>query len=120
MHALVSALVQTFITAPPSVTPTEGDEAADPRAGSASGHVSVGESVTRGALALLSTQPLTWGASLLTTILGPRLLGAEALGQFTIVFTIATLAATGTSLGVSEFLVRRVAQSPRTLRQDAG
>jgi O-antigen/teichoic acid export membrane protein len=80
----------------------------------------VGESVTRGALALLSTQPLTWGASLLTTIAAPRLLGAEALGQFTIVFTIATLAATATSLGVSEYLVRRVAQSPATLRQDAG
>lgn len=80
----------------------------------------VGESVTRGALALLSTQPLTWAGSLLTTIAAPRLLGAEALGQFTFVFTIATLAATATSLGGSEYLVRRVAQSPTTLRQDAG
>src|SRR5207247_8960317 len=97
-----------------------GHADAAPRAGSAPGHAPVGGVLTRGALSLLSTQPLTWGASLLTTIAGPRLLGAEALGQFTVVFTIATLAATGTSLGVSEFLVRRVAQSPATLRQDAG
>jgi len=80
----------------------------------------VGESVTRGALALLSTQPLTWAGTLLTTIAAPRLLGANGLGEFTIAFTIVTLAATATSLGVSEYLVRRVAQSPATLRQDAG
>ncbi len=80
----------------------------------------VGESVARGALALLSTQPLTWAASLLTTIVVPRLLGADALGEFTIAFTISNLASTATSLGVSEYLVRRTAQSPGTLRQDAG
>jgi O-antigen/teichoic acid export membrane protein len=80
----------------------------------------VGESITRGALALLTTQPLTWASSLVTTIAVPRLLGAEALGQFTITFTIMNLASTGTSLGVSEYLVRRSAQSPTTLRQDVG
>jgi O-antigen/teichoic acid export membrane protein len=83
-------------------------------------HFSVGESVTRGALALMSTQPLTWGASLLTTALAPRLLGAEALGQFTVAVTLVSLVATATSLGVSEFLVRRVAQNPATLQRDLG
>jgi O-antigen/teichoic acid export membrane protein len=83
-------------------------------------HLPVGESVARGALALLSTQPLTWGASLLTTIAAPRLLGADELGQFTIATTIAALAATATSLGISEYLVRRFAQHPDTIRQDAG
>ncbi len=80
----------------------------------------VGESVKRGAFALLSTQPLTWGASLLTTALAPRLLGAEALGEFTIAVTLITLVATATSLGVSEYLVRRVAQHPATLHHDLG
>jgi O-antigen/teichoic acid export membrane protein len=100
------------------------DDAVSAPAGAASTtvarHLPVGESVTRGALALLSTQPLTWGSSLLTTIVAPRLLGADALGQVTIAITVAALAATATSLGVSEFLVRRVAQQPATLRQDAG
>jgi O-antigen/teichoic acid export membrane protein len=80
---------------------------------------SVGESVTRGALALLSTQPLTWSATLLTTVMLPRLLGADALGQVTIATTIATLGASASSLGISEFLVRRVAQHPSKLRHDA-
>lgn len=69
---------------------------------------------------MLSTQPLTWAGSLLTTALVPRLLGAEAFGQFTIATTIATLAGVACTLGISEYLVRRVAQSPATLRQDAG
>jgi O-antigen/teichoic acid export membrane protein len=63
---------------------------------------------------------LTWGASLLTTVALPRLLGADALGQLTIAITIAALAGTTTGLGVSEYLVRRAAQSPATIRQDAG
>jgi O-antigen/teichoic acid export membrane protein len=80
----------------------------------------VGESVMRGALALLSTQPLTWGASLLTTALVPRLLGAEALGEYTFAFSLAALLSTGTSLGISEFLVRRLAQKPEGLQRDLG
>ncbi len=84
------------------------------------GHLPVGESITRGALALLSTQPLTWAGSLLTTIVAPRLLGADALGEFTVAVTIATIAGIATNLGISEYLVRRVAQQPATLRQDLG
>jgi O-antigen/teichoic acid export membrane protein len=80
----------------------------------------VGESVARGAFALLGTQPLTWGASLLTGIMVPRLLGADGLGEYTIALTIASMGATATSLGISEYLVRRVAQQPATLDQDAG
>src|SRR5216683_2438648 len=83
-------------------------------------HVGVGDSIARGALSLLSTQPLTWGASLLAATVVPRLLGAEALGQVAFAGTVASLAANATGLGVSEFLVRRVAQRPLTVRQDAG
>jgi O-antigen/teichoic acid export membrane protein len=83
-------------------------------------HLPVGESITRGALALLSTQPVTWAGSLLTTIVAPRLLGADALGQFTVAITIATIAGIATNLGISEWLVRRIAQHPATLRQDLG
>lgn len=96
------------------------DASAGAAVDAATQHLTVGESVTRGALALLSTQPLTWAGSLLTTIAVPRLLGAEGLGEFTIAFTIVTFAATATSLGVSEYFVRRAAQSPATLRQDTG
>jgi len=82
------------------------------------GKMPIGESITRGALALLSTQPLTWGASLLSTIVLPRMLGADALGQFTIASTIVAMAVTATSLGNSDYLVRRFAQQADMLRRD--
>ncbi len=74
----------------------------------------------RGALALLSTQPLTWGASLLMATVVPRLLGSDLLGQYAIVITIGGLASTLAVLGISDYLVRRFAQHPERLRQDAG
>jgi O-antigen/teichoic acid export membrane protein len=83
-------------------------------------HLPVGQSIVRGALALLTTQPLTWGASLLTAMLLPRLIGADALGQLAIVVTITGLASTICVLGISEYLVRRFAQRPQTRRRDAG
>ncbi len=82
--------------------------------------LTVGQSVARGALALLSTQPLTWAASLVGTIVTPRLLGADTLGQVAVAATIGALAATATGLGISEYLVRRAAQHPDSLRRDAG
>ncbi len=83
-------------------------------------HVSVGESIARGALALLSTQPLTWGASLLAAAVVPRLLGAQALGQYAVAISIMTLGSTAVSLGISDYLVRRIAQRGATLRYDVG
>ncbi len=68
----------------------------------------------------MSVQPLTWGASLLSTVLIPRLLGSDVLGQVTIATTIITIAATVSGLGISDFLVRRVAQQPRSLGRDQG
>ena len=41
----------------------------------------VGRSITRGALALLSTQPLTWSTSLLVAVFVPRLLGRMSSGS---------------------------------------
>lgn len=68
--------------------------------------------VTRGALALLSTQPLTWGASLATAVLLPGFLGDDALGRFAIAITIGTFVGTLASLGLPSFLMRRVATEP--------
>ena len=69
---------------------------------------------------MLSIQPVTWAASVLTTVTLPRLLSADALGQLTIAFTISGLASTATGLGITDFMVRRAAQQPGTLRRDAG
>ena len=71
-----------------------------------------GLQVTRGALALLSTQPLTWGASLATAILLPGFLGADGLGRFAIAMTIGMFIGTLASLGLPGFLMRRVAIEP--------
>src|SRR5579864_3639723 len=68
----------------------------------------IGASIAHGAFALLSTQPITWAASLVGTIALPRLLGADALGQFTIATTIISLSSTAACLGVSDYLVKRV------------
>jgi O-antigen/teichoic acid export membrane protein len=83
-------------------------------------HKSVGQSVARGALAMLTTQPLTWGVSLLAAAVTPGLLGADILGQVTIAVTICNIASTIACIGVSEYLVRRVAQRPEVCQQNAG
>jgi O-antigen/teichoic acid export membrane protein len=69
-------------------------------------------SVVRGAMALFTTQPLTWTASLLTAVLVPRYLGDQALGQYTVAMTIANLVGMIASLGVPNYLRRHVATQP--------
>jgi O-antigen/teichoic acid export membrane protein len=81
---------------------------------------SVGESLTRGALANFSAQPITWGASLLVATLAPRLLGSHALGQYAIAISISTMAATVLALGIPEYLTRRVAQRPANAGHEVG
>jgi O-antigen/teichoic acid export membrane protein len=76
--------------------------------------------ILRGALALLSTQPLTWTASLLAATLLPRYLGARGLGEYTAAITLANLGAIVTSFGLPSFLVRQIAQTSRTPRSYIG
>jgi O-antigen/teichoic acid export membrane protein len=80
----------------------------------------MGDSIVRGALANFSAQPLTWAASLLMAIAVPRLLGSEALGEYTVAFTIQTLAITVLSLGINDYLTRYVAQRPRSTMRAIG
>lgn len=77
-------------------------------------------SVARGALALFSTQPVTWAISLLSAILVPRFLGDRDLGTYVIVLTIASFLGTFASIGVPNYLVRRVATRPRDAEVDGG
>lgn len=103
-------------TAPPEQEPL-------PRAGrpaAAKQRPSVGESVVRGVLANLSTQPLTWGATLLGTVVVPRLLGSELLGQLTLAFSTTALAAAILDLGLVDYLTRRTAQHPDRARRELG
>jgi O-antigen/teichoic acid export membrane protein len=65
--------------------------------------------VMRGAMALFSTQPLTWAASLLTVIFLPQLLGDHDLGQYAVALNTAGMVGTLAALGVSRYLVRQVA-----------
>ena len=69
-------------------------------------------SVVWGALVLLSTQPITWLASLLTAAFLPRYLGDGDLGQYTVALTIAGLTGTVMSLGITTSMVRSVAAQP--------
>src|SRR4051794_3368337 len=76
--------------------------------------------VARGALALLSTQPLTWGSSMLLAAFVPRLLGDEALGYFSVLMTLSSLVGTVASLGIPDYLVRLVATRPERAMVHAG
>jgi O-antigen/teichoic acid export membrane protein len=81
---------------------------------------SIASSVARGSIALLSTQPLTWAATLLTTAIVPHYLGAEGLGELTVLVTITALATIPLGLGIPDYLIRRLAQEPQTMRAVVG
>lgn len=74
--------------------------------------------VAWGALALLSTQPITWLSSFLTTGMLPRTLTAGELGQYSIALTITGLLGAVVSLGMTTSLVRSVAAQPSSARRD--
>jgi O-antigen/teichoic acid export membrane protein len=74
--------------------------------------------VAKGALQLLTTQPLTWATSLIVVALLPRYIGDVALGQVTLAFTLTNLAAPVVSLGLLEYLSRSLAsRSPDAERE---
>jgi O-antigen/teichoic acid export membrane protein len=76
-------------------------------------------SVLHGAASLLSAQPITWAATLLTTVFVPRYLTAHDLGQYAVLGTIAGLAGSILALGVTTSLTRRVAAHPEQVAADA-
>lgn len=75
--------------------------------------------VLYGALALLSVQPITWAAGLLTTVFVPRFLDSQDLGQYTVAWTLTSLVGTAVSLGLTTSLTRRVAANPANAGVDA-
>ena len=89
---------------------------AEPRAQ----HPSAAASIVRGALALLSTQPFTWAATLLSAIYVPRYLGSEILGQLTYGLTLTGIATLVVGVGIPDFLTRRAARQPQILNRGMG
>ena len=85
------------VTAPPTPAPE---------------HAQPARHLARGALAVLSTQPFTWAASLASVILVPRVLGADGLGRFSIAWAIGTFAGGIAATGLRTFVGRRVAAEP--------
>src|SRR5919201_7038660 len=68
--------------------------------------------IARGAMALLSAQPLTWATSLLSAALVPRFLGDQVLGEYSLAMTIVGLLGLLVLLGMPTSLSRRVAANP--------
>lgn len=68
--------------------------------------------VARGAFAMLSTQPLTWAASLAAIVLVPRYLGDDGLGRFAIAWTIGGYISLVAALGLPNYVTRKVAIEP--------
>lgn len=77
-------------------------------------------SLARGVLALLSTKPLTMGASLMVTILLPRLMGDQGFGQYSLATNVAILTTTLAFLGVPKSLTRRIAADPERAAVEGG
>ena len=89
-------------TSPPPQPPSARDaheEAAEAR-------------IARGALALASAQPVMWAAGLATTILLPRFLGDQALGQYALAMAVAMVPSMIASMGIPRYLPARVAVVP--------
>lgn len=76
--------------------------------------------VARGAFALLTTQPLTWTTTILTTALVPRYLGDSGFGLYALATTIATVASMIAALGVPSFWTRRMAVHGDEIEHDSG
>lgn len=81
---------------------------------------SAATALVRGALALSSMQPLTWTASLLSTIFVPHYLGAGSLGVYAMAANLAALAGAAAALGVPTYLRRHVATHSRQVALDTG
>lgn len=69
------------------------------------------QSVARGALALLSTQPITWATSIASVMFLPHLLGAAGLGRIAVILVIVALVELLACFGIPEYLSRRMATS---------
>jgi O-antigen/teichoic acid export membrane protein len=74
--------------------------------------------VIRGALILLSTQPVTWACSLLLVIFVPRLMDSRSLGEYQMAVSLEGVLISLLSLGVPSVLTRRIAAAPDTARRD--
>lgn len=61
---------------------------------------------------MLSTQPLTWAASLAAIVLVPRILGDDGLGRFAIAWALGAYVSLVASLGLPTYVTRHVATEP--------
>jgi O-antigen/teichoic acid export membrane protein len=94
----------------PELPPGEPDAAASPRSGAEdSARPSPSAKVFGGALALFSTQPITWAVSLLTAALLPRLFGDVGLGQYSAALALASVIGPFVTLGLQAHLLKLVA-----------
>lgn len=90
-------MIESPADAPVETTPDDGHSA---------------RRMTRGAVAMLSTQPFTWAAAVVWAILVPRYLGADGAGRFSIAWTIAGIAGLVASAGLPSYVTRKVAHQP--------
>lgn len=91
---------------PPSDEPRSGSDV--PSAGSRDAAFTI-RRVVGGIMALLSTQPITWAATLLMTVSLPRYLDARSFGELGIAVATGTIVGTVVNLGMSTVLTRSVA-----------
>jgi O-antigen/teichoic acid export membrane protein len=108
----------TLATPNPGAADADGPDGGDGAMSSAHVASSTTHRVIRGALILLSTQPLTWAASLLLVIFVPRLLDSRQLGEYQMAVSLEGVLIALLSLGVPSVLTRRLASHPESAKRD--
>src|SRR4029078_10444989 len=68
--------------------------------------------ILRTALALLSVQGATWASTLIAVLIIPRFLGANLLGTYTTLLTMAALVTLAGGFGTTNEIVKQVARNP--------
>lgn len=71
-----------------------------------------GRTIAKNASVMMASQMVTWILSLVITIILPRYLGAEAIGQLRLASSIWALVAIVAAFGMDSFLIKEIAQSP--------
>jgi O-antigen/teichoic acid export membrane protein len=77
--------------------------------------MSARETVARNAIILMGTQVVTWGLTLLLTIVLPRYLGPAAIGKFHLANSVWAIVGIVVAFGTNTLLVKEIARSPARL-----
>ena len=79
-----------------------------------------GHRIVRNTVALLATQPVTWGLTLIFTVIVPRNVGPGAWGEWAVAGAVGYLAKASLDFGLSTLLFKSVSRYPQDSQRTLG